>query len=645
MEEVTLRKNILRVAIVLLDVAVLVHLGGGPVAAGLFIVFAAFFLLPAVVIAARAPFLRSMPAELRIIGAAVIVTMLAVPWFFARKALGGTVFADAAMAFVLTFAAMRFASPRALFEELRPTLRRLVIPVLVILPAIFSLVWLGFDVRAGQEVRYYGLFAIDFGNLASVVSTLRVSPMLPLSFVSEAGPLSYHWLYFALPAMFADFLGARIPSANALILTNLLIAALFVHAVTFVAGWFNPRVSPRSASWAAALVLFAPFTVYFYQAAATRFPIGWFALPTRNHLLLSPLASMITFGNNTFALVLALLTIVELERWNREGRIADALFGVIALAAAIGYSITLVFSLAGTLVVWVLLGRVRRPFVALMLAVAAGIAIIAMFIGMGLLTTGGSRQLAVAFDNGQFFRMVLFGMAPLWGVVILGGIRRSPLNIFHILIAVSIAVPTMLYTSGTAASSLVDFSMKTASLIAIAFAVLLPPAIEQLRAGSVWRWRSLAALMLAILGIVQSSAFVVQFPWYRATRPAGHAYSIPADYHDALVWLRDNTSPRSVVVDPQSLHTYEVLYTIMVSERRAWLPTDYTDKVLISNTHAGDRRETWRAFAAGDPAAQRKIASEGDYLVVPGSVNSADWRMVRSGTWNVFESAIRKPRG
>jgi hypothetical protein len=637
------KTTILSAAIVLLDAAVLVHLGGS-LAACLFAAFLAFFLLPAVVIAARAPFLRTMPADLRVVCAAVIVVLLAVPWYFVRKALGWTMVFDSASSVALTFAAVRFGSPRVFFDELRPAFRRLVVPVLVVLPAIFALVWLGFEVRAGDEVRYYGLFAIDLGNLSSTVSALKASPMLPLSDVSGSGTLAYHWLYFVLPAMLADFLGARIPAANALILMNLVMAALLVHTVTAIAQWFNPKSSPRSAVWAALLVLFAPFTVYFYQTAASRFPMTWFAMPTRNHLLLSPLNSVISFGNNTFAIVLALVTIVSLERWNREGRISDALFGVIALSVMTGYSITLVFSIGGTLLVWMLLGRVRKPLLALTLAVLAGGAAGALFLAIGLLTTGGSRHIAVGFDNGQFMRMVFFGMTPLWGVLVLGGVRRSSLSIFHVLIAVCIAVPTLLYNSGSETSA-TDFSMKTASLLAVAFAPLLPAAIERLRAGCLPRWRSGAALLLTLLGIAQSCAFILQFPWYRATRPATHAASVPADYHDGLVWLRDHSPPQSIVVDPEGIKERDVLYAMMIGERRVWLPTFYTDKVLIAASHAGDRREIWRAFAAGDRGAARTIASEADYLIMRGSTSSSDWRLVRPGTWNVFESTIRNPHG
>jgi len=380
-------------------VAALIFLGGGPAAASVFIVFTVFFLLPAFALVCRAPFVRMMPPDLRITAAAMIVVLLAVPWYFLRKLSPMTLPLDLAASILLTVIAIGFAQPRALFEELRPALRRSMIPVLILLPLFFVLVWLGFEVRVGNEVRYYGLLAVDFGNLAGVVSALRSSPMLPLSYVAGGGAFSYHWLYFTLPAMLSDFLGVTIPSTNALVLTNLLMAALLFHTIVTAVRWFNEEVSDRFAAGAAMVVVFAPFTTYFYQAAATRFPIGWFALPVRNHLLLSPLTSMLIFGNNTFALVLALFVTVALDRWNRDGRIGDAILGVIALAVAIGYSITLVFSLALTLMVWILLGRVRRPVVALALAVLSGASAVAIFFAIGLLTTGGcatSRSPSIA---------------------------------------------------------------------------------------------------------------------------------------------------------------------------------------------------------------------------------------------------------
>ncbi len=304
------RQRALAAAVIVLDLAVVVHLAGSLRAAAMFVAFAACIVVP-VVFLARSP----------------IVILAVVPWFFLRKAIGMPLLVDVATAAALIACAFRWGA--------RPRVRMPAV-TFVVVPLLFALVWLGWNVPVGNEIREYGLFGIDFGNLVAVVSTIRASPMLPLSYVAGTGPLSYHWLYFTSPAALADFGGGSMPNANALVLANLLMAMLLVQAVASIA----------SNKVAAAIVLFAPFTTYFYQAIAARIALGPLALPTRNHLLLSPLNGMITFGNNSVAIVLAIVALVQLERWNHDGRLHDLVAGCVALAAIIGYSITLVFPLA-----------------------------------------------------------------------------------------------------------------------------------------------------------------------------------------------------------------------------------------------------------------------------------------------------------
>src|SRR5439155_152570 len=226
----------LAAAVVVLDLAVVVHLAGSPRAAAMFVAFVACIVVPVVFLA-------------RGIAPLAMVILAAVPWFFLRKATGMPLVVDVATAAVLIACAFRWGSlPRV----------RMPAVTFVVVPILFSVVWLGWNAPLGNEIREYGLFGIDFGNLVAVVSTIRASP----------------------------------------------------------------------------------------------------ALPTRNHLLLSPLNSMVTFGNNSAALVLAIVALVQLETWNRDGRLRDLIVGAIALAAIIGYSITLLFPLALALLVWTLLGRV-----------------------------------------------------------------------------------------------------------------------------------------------------------------------------------------------------------------------------------------------------------------------------------------------
>jgi hypothetical protein len=639
-------KKTIVAAVVLLDALILVHLGGGIVAALVFLVFLAAFLLPACALVMRLPPLRVMPPDLRLTAAGVLVVMLAVPWFFVRKLLPfAPAITDVVTCAILIGAAAKFAAVRATIEELGPALKRSRFVVLIVLPLLFAITWLGYAVRAGKDVLFHGLFAIDFGNLVTVVATLRASPLLPLASVSDGGYVNYHWLYFTLPATLADFCGASIPAFNALILCNLLMASLLVQALVTVIATYCPESRQRTAQLAMAVTLFASFTVYYYQAVAARLSLGWLAMPTRNHLLLSPVNSMIVFGNNTFALVLVLFTAMQVERWNRERRIADLILGTAALSMVIGYSVTLLFPLVAAMLLWLALGKIERPLVVLAWAVISGGAAVAMFFALRVLSSGGTRHAAVAFDRGQFLRLVILGMLPLWGLIVMAG--RKALTFFHVLIVTSIAVPSFLYVAGSNTGQ-IDFSMKVGSLIAVAFAPLIAPTIERWLSGTLPRWQTILASALVLLGVVQTLVYVLQFPYYRMTGSRSRSLPIPGDYYDALLWLRDHTPPRSIVVDAASLTMAEELPTLWIAERRVWLPTPNTEPYLVPaiGSSVPRRAALWDAFLR-DPAngaVASQIAGESDYLVVPRQVQSPFWIPVsRSGTWMIYRSSRTRP--
>jgi hypothetical protein len=562
-----------------------------------------------------------------VVHAAAAAVLLAVPWYFLRKLAAHPLPFDAASCALATLAATRTGATRELLAAARPTLSR-ARWLLALQPLVAALAWLGWNAPAGNEVREYGLFAIDFGNLVSVVSTLRASPMLPLSFVDGGGPLSYHWLYFTLPATLADFLGASMPNSTALWLANLLLAWLLIYAVTTVA-------SAR----AAVLMLFAPYATYFYQAVAARIPLGPLALPARNHLLLSPLNSMLVFGNNTFALVLALVVLVSLERWNRDGRLRDAVIVSVALAAVIGYSVTLLFPLLLALGILTMRGRVRRPLIALPLAATTGVIALLLFRALNVLTSGGSRQIAVGFDRGAFLKMLAFGLVPLWGLLVLGWRRRS-FPPFAVLAISCVLVPSFLYINGGPTGA-TDFSMKTASLLALSLAPLLAEVTLP------ERWRVVAASLLVALGVVQTAAYVLQFPYYRARQSHANGVALPRDYFQALQWLRDGTPRTAVVVDPASTTARDELFPIMLAERRVWLPTPYTNSVLIAAPPPtlAARTETWRAAAAGDVPALTRVAREADYLVTAAPVAAPSWQALhREGAFTIYRSTLHSPR-
>jgi hypothetical protein len=636
-------KKTIVIAVCLLDAVILMHLAGGLPGAALFVVFVAAFLLPACALVMRLPHLRTMPADLRFIASSVMVVLLVVPFFFLRKLLPfPAAIADIPICAILLVAAAKFGDVRATLDELRPSLKRSRFVVVIALPLLFALTWLGYAVQAGRDVLFYGLFAIDFGNLVSVIATLRASPLLPLAYVAGGGPLNYHWLYFTLPATLTDFCGMAIPAFNALILTNLLMALLLVHTLITAVASLYPQSNRRTAQLAAAVALFAPFTLYYYQVLDSRLSLGWLAMPIRNHLMLSPMNSMIVFGNNTFALVLVLFTVMEVERWNRERRVIDLLLGTVALSMVIGYSVTLLLPLVVALLVWLALGRIARPLAVLTAAVVIGGAAVAIFRIVRVLSSGGSVHAAFAFDRGQFLRMVILGMLPLWGLIAIGGTKR--LTFFHVLIVAAIAVPSFLYVAGSP-TGLVDFSMKTGSLLAVSFAPLIAVAVEEWLGGRLARWQVIVAAVLVMLGAIQTSAYILQFPYYRFTGSRSRSLAIPSDYYGALLWLRDHTPQRSVVAEPGGLTIRAELPTTWIAERRAWLPTPYTEAVVATpiGSSIPQRSVRWSAFMQEpeNAAAARAIATEADYLVAPRSIQSPFWTPVqRSGSWMIYQSAV-----
>jgi hypothetical protein len=638
-------KKLIVIAVIVLDAAIVVDLAGGVAGAALFAVFVGTFLLPACALAMRLPHLRTMPAGLRLTAASVLVVIGIVPWFFVRKLLPVTI-ADVVICVVLTGAALKFGRLRATLDELGPALKRSRFVVLIVLPVVFALVWLGYGAPSGGNVMFHGLFAIDFGNLVSIVSTVRASPLLPLAHVTASGPLNYHWLYFALPAMLTDFCGGAIPAFNALILLNLLTAALLVQTLVTIVAALDPQRDRRTAQAAMAVALFAPFTIYYYQTIDARFHLGWLAMPTRNHLLLSPLNSMIVFGNNSFALVLALFTAMQVERWNRERRTIDLVLGTAALSMVIGYSVTLLFPLVVALLLWLALGRIARPLLVLAWAVIMGGAAAAMFLAIHVLSSGESRHIAFAFDKGQFLRMVIFGMLPLWGLLALA--PRKALTFFHVLIVAAIAIPSFLYIAGSSTGQ-VDFSIKTGSLLAVAFAPLIAVTIDRWLRGSLARWQMIAAACLVALGAIQTSAYVLQFPYYRLRHSESRGVAIPGDYYRALIWIRDQTPRQAIVAEPGGLTIRGELPSTWIAERRAWLPTPYTESILVPppGCPVWNRVALWARFMRdpGDAAVAGIIAAEADYLVLPRDVQSPFWTPVRrSGSWVIYRSTSRARR-
>ena len=268
-----------------------------------------------------------------------------------------------------------------------------------------------------------------------------------------------------------------------------------------------------------------------------------------------------------------------------------------------------------------------------------------MFVAMHVLGGSGARHAALAFDGGQFLRIAILGMLPLWGLALIAG--RTRLTFFHVLIAAAIAVPSVLYVAGSPTGQ-VDVSMKTGSLLAIAFAPLVGFAIDKWLSSETGRVQSAVAALLIFLGVVQTFAGVLQFPYYRITNSPARSVAFPLDYYNALLWIRDHTPPSSIVVDPGGLTLSDELPTLWIAERRGWLPTPYTEPYLSpQHSDVAHRVAVWVDFLR-DPASSTTaglIASQADYLMIPRPIQSPFWIPVsRTGSWWIYQSVRPRPQ-
>jgi hypothetical protein len=631
-----------------------------PSALAQYAAFLALLVLPAASLARAWLVPSALGPWLRAPVAVALVCIAMVPIFLARKALpAGQVVFDVALCAGLAAAALRARSLRPFLRDLaelapaRPW-------VLVAIPLVFATSFIGFEARLGDQVRYWGLFPVDFANLASFVSLARVSPMLPLAETQGGGALSYHWLYFAIPAYLADFLGGDMRSVTALVLSNTLAASLLFAVLCAACDHLLPRARAlRVPARHAALVVFASSVMYFYHEGVRRYVGLWYDLESRNHKFLLLTNSLPSFGNNSLALVMCLLALLLIDTWNHTRDRRLLWIAALCCSALIGYSATLAPPLALTLIALALLRRVREPWTAVAYTAAVGVLPLAALVGLGLLS--GSRFVPLLeFDGGRFVRNASITFLPLL-LPALVSLRVAPLRgaaaRWWIGAASCAALPSFL-AIGNSITGAEDLCMKTGSLFAV---LLAPPAsagwLELARhadRGGAHRWLAAAAAGALLVGLANSAAYVFQFPAYRiaaAYAPqvtfmkSWYHLDLHRDYFEALRYLRRATPRGAIVLDPVSLDAPLINTTLMLGERRVFVPDELAllHEVPPELAARAERFRSWRAQRFEDPALAREFAASVDYLVgEPGAAPPPPWQLERAfGAYAVYRSLLR----
>lgn len=486
---------------------------------------------------------------------------------------------------------------------------------MALLVLLFGVSWLGFEDLNDRSVWYYGLFGVDFGNLANVVTLIRVSPFLPLGEVAGVDSLNYHWFYFVLPALFSDFLGWEIRSAYSLVLCNWLVATFFLSLLTAIAARLVDGVRVRSSFMhlASVIVIFAASGHYIFLAVARFIGVDWPSGLSRNYLVLTPLNSMLNFSNNTMAVGLAVLMPVLIGIWNDSRDRRALVLGVSVWLTIFVLSATLFFSVSLALGVWLVFGKVREAAKVMLLTVPLLLAFATLLFLMGIVGSD-DRAISVQFDHGQFvatlavvyFPIIAFGVYGMW--------RGRRLDFGAVLVLAAIAVPTMLFVSDSPTGS-VDFSMKNGTLFAVAMTPFVGLGVTDIwsRAGrsgvkGVW-------ILLIAAGVLNSAAYLSQFGLYKWSVVAKRGQSVPIGYYEALDFIRRNSNDDDLLIDLAGIEFPRINIGLLISERRGWLP--------ISGRHYPNSiREllTARLVAASEGTMEdftiREIGHRVSYLVV-----------------------------
>ena len=508
---------------------------------------------------------------------------------------------------------------------------------LLLLPVLFLAVRSGYEVRVGQEVHYYGLNFVDFGNLVAVVNLLNASPGLPMQAIEGAGPYSYHWLFFAVPAWIASLGGFQSSPSGALTLANYAGAFVFYKTLSrtcAVALQESGRSKKQWCAWGATLGIFALSIFSFYVFIAERLNLQWGAgNALRNHLLLQLPNSINIFGNNTLALTMILLSVLAIVEWNKGERGSYAILAAVLVAFVPGLSATMVPAVASGFLVAALCGAIKRPVRILFSFMLFGAIALGLFWWMGFFSGRGGAVLC-EFDGGLFVRNIM-GSSPLIIVAMIWCLTNARTGIavlFSGLVVGTCFLPTFFDLKGGMGA---DFSMKNFSLLVAAGAPLAVVMIVD--AVTLWRRGALVfsaiILLFVAAGSLNSIGYAASYPW-RVFVTRVPAVKVDSDLYDALIYIKAHSVPTAIVANPLVDGVVDGNPTTTISGRRSLLFNEFTIKydknifnfpeILQLKTQFFD----WVQLGCPEGKISADFARRANFAVIDRELPLCDWECI-----------------
>jgi hypothetical protein len=505
-----------------------------------------------------------------------------------------------------------------------------------VIPLILCLNWAGFEVHFKDAVGYFDLHLVDSGTLSGIISTISASPFKPLSLVSGLGELNYHWFFFTIPAFFSDFMGFSVKHSNAMALSNLLMGNLMFLTLYEVAGLYlkDGLEKKHIQCISSALILLSSDACAFYL------PTLDLSLPPNNNLLLSIVYSINYFGNNTMALVCILHAILLIPEWNSSSRPAFVIVIATLFAATAGLSITLSFSVMSGLLLLFMFRKIEKPATPIAIGLVVGAVFLVFYKYFGVFGGNHGSNLGVKFDNGRFLQNFFFWFLPAIIVSFYGLTKSRKNNHFVYFILASLLIPTFLMIKNSPIGRL-EFCMKTATLLIAMLTPLFAQGIE-------WMIeqrkliRTIFPAILLTLGTVSFGSDISTFIIKRAHSNSNGLVTIPKNYFDALVFVRQHTLPKEIVIDPFFEDQKEAHISTIVSQRRLYLTIKKDFNFAKIPEEVKNRRILWNTWVESgfkDTQISEYFSANAHYIVATSSISDTNWQQIfRKGEYRVFRS-------
>ncbi len=634
----------------------LLYLGEGLIVPLRFVAFIFGIVLPAASLFARISSLDGLEPPLRGLIGATLAMLAITPLFYVRRFLPLPAQAsEIALACLLCGAAIASGAYRQFVRDLNDPLMRMAGTVIFgVFPVLFMLTWMGWMVHQGRQVVCYGLFPVDIGTALGHVAMINAAQGLPHWQIPGSETVNYHWLYYAFPAWLSTFGGGHSSNPPCLALCNFAVACLLFAVLcatcASLARMNGIALRPLTIIYGGLVVTMASVAMYHYKAVIALLirvtHIHSLSVAPRNGLLLPVPNSLTMFGNNTLALAMILLVLYLLMEWNRIQRMTFLVILSFFLAMIPAYSVTLMIPCVLAVAAWLLIGNVRRfPTAALTMAVIGGAVMAGLAFGLHIF--GSNRRISIQFDHGLFARHVFFCMLPLWCLAWMVRRQMRQCALFWLLLAACVLVPSFVYIPGTS-TGLIDFSMKTATLIAVTAMPIVCSGLEVCRSN----WRRPMAVVAAVTIVIGAGTTVAYAGRYAFERvrhqEISTALALPVDYVACLRYIRDRTPIDAVVIDPET-GPYPMVPTLAIGERRIYLPDFVTDNYIatdyLRSREIARRREdfqAWKASRFSDETLSREFAIGANYMILPNAqVNIPFWQPVQPfGDYTVWQSSI-----